>query len=113
MPRIRASLLPALILISLAGLTACSGKAELKIGGDPAVPEKEVERNSREQLSAKVGEQAPPIDCPDDLKAKVGTVMTCTMQLEGKPYDVTVTVTELKGGKALFDVKVANEPRGG
>ncbi len=38
--------------------------------------------------------------------------MICTITLEGKPYDVTVTVTSVKGTDAKFDVKVASTPRG-
>ncbi len=97
------------LLGTLALLAGCSGSVDVDIG--KRVPEDQVERNAQAALSAKVGSQAPPIDCPDDLGAKVGEQLTCTTELDGKPYDVTVEVTSVEGGDVKFDVQVADEPR--
>jgi hypothetical protein len=95
----------ALAAVALAG---CSGEVSI---GEKQVSQDQVEQNARTQLTKAVGQQAPPIDCPDDLKAEVGAKMTCTMQLDGKPYDVLIDVTSVEGDDVKYDVKVADEPR--
>ena len=70
------------------------------------------------QLTKKLGEQAPPINCPDDLAADVGATTTCLMRAPEGTYNVTVTVTDLNWtgfgnfgvGNAIFDTKVADQP---
>ncbi len=102
----------ALGVLAPATLTACSGSADVSVGGgEPAVPEQQVEKNARKQLTQTVGQQAPAIDCPGDLAAKVGTTMTCTMEIGGKPYDVAITVSAVQGKDVQYNVKVADKPR--
>lgn len=70
------------------------------------------------QLTKKLGEQSPPISCPDDLAADIGATTTCLMTAPKGTYNVTVTVTDLKWtgfgnfgvGNAIFDTKVADQP---
>ncbi len=100
------ALLVAAVSLSLA---ACSKSVSV---GEPAVPKEQVQTDAQAQLTKVVGQKLPPISCPADLKVKLGEKMICTVTLSGKPYDVTVTVTSVKGTDAKFDVKVASTPRG-
>ncbi len=79
--------------------------------GDPEVAKADVEKTAMTQLSASVGKPSPPITCPSGLKAKVGTKLVCAIDLDGKPYDVDITVTGVDGSTAKFDVEVAKTPR--
>lgn len=79
--------------------------------GEPEVAKADVEKAAASVLSAKVGKESPPITCPTGLKAKVGTAITCSMVIDGKPYDVAVNVTSIDGASAKFDVAVADKPR--
>jgi len=85
--------------------------------GEKTMPEAEVEKQAAIELGKKVGvptDQVPPINCPDDLKAKVGTQMTCVIgDPGGKTYDTLITVTKVDEStdKVFFDIKVADTPR--
>lgn len=71
------------------------------------------------QLTKELSMQAPTVDCPEDLKPKVGATTTCVLNAPTGAYDVTVTVTRVnlgdagnfQTGNALFDVKVADQPK--
>lgn len=98
--------------LAAVSLAACGASV-----GTKAMPQAAVERQSTIELSKVVGvpvSQVPPIHCPGDLEAKVGTKMICAFgQAPGKIYDMTVTVTKVndKTNRVFFDVKVANQPR--
>jgi hypothetical protein len=96
-------------------LAACSASVTNK----PMVVDKDLlSAQVQAQLTKKLGEQAPPISCPDDLAADVGATTTCLMTAPKGTYNVTVTVTDLKWtgfgnfgvGNAIFDTKVADQP---
>ena len=79
-------------------------------GCQKQVPKAEVEKQAMATLTAAVGQQAPQITCPGDLKAEVGATMTCSMPIDGKNVDVNVKVTSVDGSSAKFDVAVADKP---
>jgi hypothetical protein len=79
--------------------------------GPKEVPKEEVEKQAMAVLTKTVGQQAPQITCPGNLKAEVGTAMVCSIPLEGKTFDVNIKVTAVEGGNAKFDVAVADKPR--
>jgi len=96
-------------------LAACTGSVTNK----PMVVDKDLlSAEVQAQLTKKLGEQAPTIDCPDDLEAEVGATATCLMRAPKGTYNVTVTVTGVDWsgygnfgvGNALFDTKVADQP---
>jgi len=95
------------VLAAVLAVSACSGTK--------SVAKAEVEDQSRAQLTATVGEQVPPVVCPGDLVASVGTVMVCsiTSAETGQTYDVTLTVTSVDSstGSAEWDIKVADTPK--
>lgn len=92
-------------------LTGCSISA-----GDKYMKQSEVQTKAAEALAQSKNlpvSSVPPITCPGDLKAKVGTTMTCSIGTPPKVYDVKVTVTSVddKTDQVYFDVKVAETPR--
>lgn len=80
--------------------------------GEPEIAKAEIEQQAQKQLTASVGKEAPPVTCPGNLKAVVGTTMACGMDIDGKTHDVTVKVTAVEGSNASFDITVADKPRG-
>jgi hypothetical protein len=71
----------------------------------------DVAQGAEDALEAEVGAR-PDISCPDDLPAEVGATTRCTLSAGGDPqkYGVTVTVTQVDGTTAHFDVKVDKTP---
>ena len=100
------------IVRSMVPVTLLAGSMLLLAGcGDAEVPKEEVEKSAMKSLSAAVGKESPPITCPGGLKAKVGTKLTCAIDIDGKTHDVTVSVTGVEGKSANFDVAVSDKPR--
>ncbi|MGZ4446377.1 MAG: DUF4333 domain-containing protein [Nocardioides sp.] len=91
--------IPVLLTLALGG---CSSSQ--------SVAQSDVEDQISTQLEAQVGAKPDSVKCPGDLDAKVDTKMTCKLSVDGTEYDVTVTVTSVKDGKANFDIQVADQP---
>jgi Domain of unknown function (DUF4333) len=80
--------------------------------GEKTFSKADVETGSMEALSKKVGQPSPQITCPNDMKAKVGEKMICSMPINAKTYDVTITVSSLGDNNiGTYDVEVASAPR--
>ena len=90
------------LAISASFLVAC---------GEGEVAKTDIEQSAMKQLSASVGSAAPQITCPSGLKAKVGTKLVCSITLDGKPTDVTITANEVDGTNVKYGVEVAAKPR--
>lgn len=72
----------------------------------------DIETGAMAALSAKTGKTAPQITCPGDMKAEVGATQICAIQLDGKTFDVTITVTTVdENGKGQYTAEVAAAPR--
>ena len=80
--------------------------------GDGEVAKVDIEQQAMKQLSASVGQESPPITCPNGLKATVGTKLVCSMPINDKQYDVTVIVGAVDGRNVKYTVEVADKPRG-
>lgn len=91
-------------------LSACSDDSTTS--STPQLSKAEVEQKAMAALTAKTGQQAPQITCPGNLNAQVGAKMVCSIVLDAKTYDVTVTVTQVNGTTAELAVEVAGAPRG-
>jgi Domain of unknown function (DUF4333) len=89
-----------LVLAAAAHVVGC----QVSVGGT-TVPQATVEETTMKILTAQVGAECPKITCPGDLKATVGTVMVCSMTIDGKLADVTITVTSVEGTNVKWDVK--------
>lgn len=88
----------------------CSVQASIGSGG--AMVKSSVETNVASTVAKRLKELAPKVSCPGDLKAKTGTVMTCTLTPPGSAtsYPVKVQVTSTDGGKVHFSVHVSKTP---
>lgn len=91
---------------AVAALSACSVSAS----GGKSVKQAEVEKQIADQLAAKTGERPTSVSCPDNLKAKEGTTMRCTLTARSGKYGLTVTVTSVKDNTVNFDIKVDDKP---
>lgn len=91
-----------LILAALAALAGCSS--------EKAVSQDDVEKQISTQLTNQVGQRPDDISCPDDLKAEVGTTMTCVLTDGKAHYDVAIDVTKVDSGDVSFDIQVADKP---
>ncbi|WP_084436031.1 DUF4333 domain-containing protein [Aldersonia kunmingensis] len=80
------------VALSAPVLAGCS--AEVSIG-DKTVDKDKVAEQVSTQLAEQVGTTPESVDCPEDLDAKVGATLTCTLTHEGESYNVDVTVTSV------------------
>ena len=97
------TVLSVVALSFVVGLVGCGGNE---------VKKEDVEKIAMDQLSANAGKPSPPITCPGNLKATVGTTLVCSMPIDGKTYDVNIKVTSVEGSTAKFDIAVGDKPRG-
>jgi hypothetical protein len=91
-------------------VTGCS--AHVSIGGPSTVPRHSVETEVATTLARQVNQPVPKVVCPGDLKAKVGTVMYCSLTAQGSTtaYPVKVQVDSTSGGKVHFNIQVSTTP---
>ena len=102
-------------LAALAALTtslsAC--EASFSVGGF-SVKKADVETQTAQQISNDETQTQPVVTCPGDLKAKVGTTMTCTTKAEGVSgtYNVSLNVTSVdnKTKRANWHIEVSQTP---
>ncbi len=89
--------------VAALALAACGGSA---------VAQDDVESEVKRVLTQEVGQAPKEVRCPEDLTAEKGEKMTCTVVAEdASELDATVTVTEVDGDNAKFDVEVGEEVR--
>lgn len=91
-------------ILTMLALTACGSSKERELKSW------DLERIARQELSTK-GRPAPRVDCDEHLDARVGARTICAIEIEGRPHDVTMTVTSVTGRQVNFDIEVAEEPR--
>lgn len=92
-------------LLAALALAACGAST-----GDPTLSKDEIATQAKAALEKTVGQTAPPIDCPEDIPAKVGGTTTCTMHASEGDYAVSVKITKVDGEDVKFDVQVADAP---
>jgi hypothetical protein len=56
------------------------------------------------KLTDGVGNKPDSVTCPDDLLAKVGAQMNCTMSVKNQTYNVNVSVTSVDGTSVKYDM---------
>lgn len=97
------------LLTILAGVSLA-----LAVCGASVLEEADIEAEAARELAATTGEDEPNIDCPGDLEAEVGKSMECELTVEGDDtvLPVTVTVTEIDGNNAKYEIEVG-QPEGG
>ena len=85
------------------GATAC---------GSGSVSTADLEAEVSAQLEQLVGQAPDSVDCPDALPAEVDAEVRCTLTSGDTMFGLTLTVTSVEDGKALFDVVVDDAPQG-
>lgn len=100
------SSITALVATSVTALmltvTSCSGTA--------TISKSELEQQASTALESAVGTAPDAVTCPGDLEATVGASTKCTVTAEGEELGATLTVTEVDGSNAKFDVKIDQAP---
>ena len=91
---------------AIAAMSACS----IGASSGKSVKQADVEKQIADQLAAKAGERPTSVSCPDNLKAKKGTTMRCTLAASSGRYGLRVTVTSVKDNTVNFDIKVDDKP---
>ena len=89
------------------GVSACSASASI---GTKQVDKADVAKQVSAQLTQQVGKTPDAVTCPDNLDAKVGATLDCTLTDHDTHYGVHVTVTTVDGDNVKFDIKVADQP---
>jgi hypothetical protein len=91
-------------------LVGCS--AHVSVGGTPAVPRNSVQTEVATTVARQVHQPVPKVVCPADLKAKIGTVMYCSLTAQGSAtsYPVKVQVDSISGTKVHFSIQVSQTP---
>jgi hypothetical protein len=87
------------LLLLVVALAAC--------GGGAAVSADDVESQAQEQFSAQF--PVDSVDCPEDLPAEVGAEIVCTLESEGKSFEMTATTTAINGEDVDFDLELTAE----
>lgn len=103
------------VIAAVAGgwlVAGCSVSAHISVGGAPAVSQHDVENEVAHTLAKQLNQPVPKVVCPGDLKAKVGTVMYCSLTAKGaaKSYPVKVRVNTVSGKQAHFSIVVSKTP---
>ena len=88
--------------LALFFVSGCS----FSFGGDKVVKKDEVAKQASAGLKKEIGRAPEDVTCEDDLKAKVGESVRCTLTDGGKKLGMTVTVKSVDGDKVNMDYKV-------
>jgi hypothetical protein len=93
-------------------LTLVGCNASVSIGGTPAVPRQSVQTEVATTLARQENQPVPKVVCPGDLKAKIGTVMYCSLTAQGSTtaYPVKVQVDSISGTQVHFSIEVSQTP---
>jgi hypothetical protein len=93
-------------------IAGCSVSAHVSIGEPAAVPRHTVENEVATTLARQKHLPVPKVVCPGNLRAKVGTVMTCSLTAQGSTtvYPVKLQVNSVRGKKAHFNIEVSKTP---
>jgi hypothetical protein len=92
--------------IAVVGI-ACACLLPLSGCGKKVVSQSTVETDVARDLAASAKQHTLKVSCPDDLDAKVGAQMTCTVtQGQKTTYPVTVTVRSITNSVVHFDSEV-------
>lgn len=84
----------------MAGVGACSCSVTSK----HAVSKGDVAGQITAKMTDAAGNKPESVSCPDDLAAKVGAQLNCTMKVKGRTFNVNVTVTSVNGNDVKFDM---------
>ncbi|MEW2123762.1 DUF4333 domain-containing protein [Streptomyces sp. NPDC007259] len=83
------------------------------VGGDKVVKKDEVAKQASAGLKKEVGRAPEKVTCEDELKAKAGESVRCTLTDGGKKLGMTVTVKSVDGDDVNMDYKVDGDAGAG
>lgn len=99
-----------------AGLVASAAACSCSVGTSHSVSKGDVAKQITAKMTDAQGNKPESVTCPNDLDAKVGSQLNCTMKIKDVDYNVNVTVTSVNGSDVKFDMvetvdkhQVANE----
>jgi hypothetical protein len=87
-----------------AGLMATAGACSCSVSSKHAVSKGDVANQITGKLTDAAGNKPSSVDCPNDLPAKVGAQLNCTMKVKDQTFNVNVTVTSVNGNDVKFDM---------
>jgi hypothetical protein len=93
-----------LVAGAAAGLMAGAGACSCSVGSKHAVSKGDVANQITSKLTDAAGNKPESVTCPDDLTAKVGAQLNCTMKVKDQTFNVNVTVTSVNGNDVKFDM---------
>lgn len=76
----------------------------------PGVSKEQLASVVRQRLEEKVGKKADSVVCDGDLPAKVGATQHCVLTDGADRYRVTVTASDVNGGKVNFGIETDPNP---
>lgn len=91
--------------------TAMAALVGLASGCTGSLPSDQLEKSVKAKLTQQVGQAPDDVDCPDDLKAKVGATTRCTLTAGGQKIGATLKVTSVEGSNAQYSIQVDNKPQ--
>lgn len=95
---------------------ACAVLTVTLLGGcsfQRSVAADEVAKQVEERLEKQVGQQADSVTCADDLAAKRGATVRCSLTDDSTTYGVTAKVTSVDGNHVKFNIQVDQKPERG
>ena len=94
-----------LVAGAAAGLMAGAGACSCSIGSSShAVSKSDVANKITSKLTDAAGNKPDSVTCPNDLPAKVGAQLNCTMTVKNQTLNVNVSVTSVNGNDVKFDM---------
>jgi hypothetical protein len=93
-----------LVAGAAAGLMASAGACSCSVSSKQAVGKGDVAGQITSKLTDAAGNKPDKVDCPNDLPAKVGAQLNCTMKVKDQTFNVNVTVTSVNGNDVKFDM---------
>ena len=88
-----------------AALMATAGACSCSVGSSShAVSKSDVASQITSKMTDAAGNKPDSVTCPDDLPAKVGAQLNCTMKVKNQTFNVNVTVTSVNGNNVKFDM---------
>lgn len=98
--------------VAALGWLVAGCNAQVSIGGASSVPKHTVETEVATTLAQQAHQPDPNVVCPGDLRAKIGTVMYCSLSAQASTtvYPVKVQVVSISGSHVHFHITVSQTP---
>jgi hypothetical protein len=93
-----------LVAGAAAGLMASAGACSCSVSSKRAVSKSDVASQITSKMTDAGGHKPDSVTCPDDLPAKVGAQVNCTMKVKNQSFNMNVTVTSVNGNDVKFDM---------